>query len=231
MRSLRTVFGFIGAFAVIAFLLFTQASAFRDLGAIRGFFAGLINRGASYDELVRLRVENEALHAERAALLEAGIPPFSYDIHRVPVYSRYPYGTQGIITVAAGSEQGIREGMPVLMNPGALLGKVTRVRGTQSEVMTVWNPAWRSSVRFEKGDAKALVTGGETPQLSLIPKNKVPPVAARVVNDDPSFPYGLFLGTMGALTAAENEPWFSAPLEMPYDELDVREVLILVNFP
>lgn len=231
MRSLKSVFGLVSALAVIALVLAARAEAFSGLGTVRGFIASFMGRSFAYEELVRLRAENEALRAERSTLLEAGIPPFSYNLRRAPVHSRYPFGAQGLFTVAAGSEQGVQEGMPVLAAPGALIGKVTKVTRTQSEVITVWNSAWRSSARFERGEAKALIAGGATPQVTLIPRNQELAGGVRVLSDDPAFPYGLFLGATGELSEEEDSPWFSAPLTLPYAESDMREVLILVDFP
>jgi cell shape-determining protein MreC len=120
--------------------------------------------------------------------------------------------------------------MPVLAAPGTLLGKVTRVERTRSEVTTIFNASWRSSVRFEGTAARALLTGGEKPSLTLIPRGKEPVLHAKVVNVDPSFPYGLFLGTAGEIVEEEESPWRAAPLELTYQEFALAEVLIVVNF-
>lgn len=232
MRSLKTVIGAISALFLVVFFVVAQGLVSVRVQGVRAFFKSFADRAFSYGEFARVRTENEALRAERAILLEAGIPIFSSDLRKVPVYSRYPYGVQGLLTIAAGSEEGVAEGMPVLATPGTLLGKVTRVERTRSEVMTIFNPAWRSSVRFEAGNVKALLTGGETPLLTLIPRGKELTEHTRVVNVDPAFPYGLFLGTLGGMAEDdEDEPWRSAPLETSYQELDLREALVPVEVP
>lgn len=231
MRSLKALIGIALAAVIVAILIVSQASSFVGLDAVRSFLVSFFDRGFSYGELVALRTENEALRAERKTLLEAGIEPFSYDLRKAPIYSRYPYEAQGLFTIVGGSDEGFAEGMPVLAAPGTLLGKITHVERTQSEVMTVWNPAWRSSVRFEGAGDKSLLTGGSTPLLTLIPRGKEPNLRTHVVNVDPSFPYGLLLGTVGEETHADDEPWVSALLETPYRETDLAEVLVLVNFP
>lgn len=231
MRSFRALIGIAAAAAVVALLILSQSSSFSFLGGVRAWVTSFTDRAFSYGELARLRTENEALRAERETLLKAGIAPFSYDLRKAPVHSRYPYAAQGLITIAVGSDSGVKEGMPVLAAPGALIGKVMRVSRTQSEVMTIFNPAWRSSARFEGSDIKALIAGGETPLLTLIPKGKEPKEHARVVSIDPAFPYGLFLGTAGVKESGSVEPWVSVPLEISYRESDLREVLVLVNFP
>ncbi|MDP3975091.1 MAG: rod shape-determining protein MreC [Candidatus Jorgensenbacteria bacterium] len=229
MRSLKTVIGVISALLLVVFFVVAQGPVSERVQGVRAFFKSFTDRAFSYSELVRVRTENEALRAERAILLEVGIPIFSSDLRKVPIYSRYPYGVQGLLTIAAGSDEGISEGMTVLATPGTLLGKVTRVERTRSEVMTTFNPAWRSSVRFEGGNTKALLTGGETPLLTLIPRGKELAEHTRVVNVDPAFPYGLFVGTLGEMSNDEDEPWRSAPLETPYEESDLREALVPIN--
>lgn len=231
MRSLKTVIGAVAAMLLVVLFVAAQGSVIRGARSTRAFFESLIDRAFSYEEISLLRTEVEALRSERVTLLEAGIPPFSANLVKVPVHSRYPYGTEGLLMIAGGSDMGVKEGAPVLATPGTLLGRVTRVERARSEVMTVWNPAWRSSVRFEGSTAKALLEGGETPRLTLIPRAARPGEQTRVVNVDPAFPFGLFLGISGTITGSDAEPWYEAPLEMTYHESDLEEVLVLVNFP
>ena len=231
MRSLKTVVGAITALLLLALIVSVQGDTFRSAHDLRTFLASFTDRAFSYGELVRLRTEAEALRAERATLLEAGIPPFSAELMKVPIYSRYPYGTEGLLMIAGGSDTGVREGAPVLATPGTLLGKVTRVRRARSEIITIFNPAWRSSVRFEGSGTKALLEGGASPLLTLIPRAARPVPHTRVVNVDPAFPFGLFLGAAGGAEGSGVEPWYEAPLETPYRESDLAEVLVLVNFP
>lgn len=230
MRSLKTVIGAIGALLLAVLIIFSQSEVFKGVSGIRAVFSSFTDRAFSYGELARVRTEVEALRAERATLLEAGIPPFSADLQKVPVFSRYPYGAEGLLTIAAGANEGIKEGFPVLATPGTLLGKVTRVERTRSEVTTIFNPSWRSSVRFGASDTKALLEGGESPRLTLIPRGKELAEHTRVVNIDPAFPFGLFVGTSGALVDEAAEPWRAAPLQAPYQEADLGEVLVLMNF-
>ncbi len=230
MRSLKTVIGAFVALLLVVFAVWFQGDIFQGIRRAAISFAGLFAE-SSYEEVIRLRTEVEALRAERATLLEAGIPPFSEDLRRIPVYSRYPYGAEGILTIAGGENEGIRTGAPVLATPGTLLGKVTKVERSRSEVMTIWSPAWRSSVGFEGVGTKALLEGGESPLLTLIPRGKESSAGTRVVNVDPSFPYGLFLGALGEADEDNEDPWLTATLQVPYGESDLREVLVLVNFP
>ncbi|MFH0806765.1 MAG: rod shape-determining protein MreC [Candidatus Brennerbacteria bacterium] len=231
MRSLKTVIGAIAALVLGVLIIVMQGNMFEGVGDVRAFFASFTDRTFSYGELSRLRTEVEALRAERAVLIEAGIPPFSADLRKAPVYSRYPYGAEGLLTIALGAHDGIKEGFPVFATPGTLLGRVTRVEQTRSEVMTIFNPAWRSSVRFGTSDVKALLEGGESPRLTLIPRGKELAEHTRVVSVDPTFPFGLFIGTSGAVQEETAEPWRTAAFEAPYRESDLEEVLVLVNFP
>lgn len=231
MRSLKTVIGAIAALLLVVIVVAMQGNVFEGAGGVRAFLKSFTDRAFSYGELARLRTEVEALRTERAVLLEAGIPPFSADLKRFPVHSRYPYGAEGLLTIAGGVEEGVKEGAPVLATPGTLLGKVTRVERSQSEVMTIWNPAWRSSVGFESTGTKALLEGGESPLITLIPRGKEPAEHTRVMNVDPAFPFGLFLGVVGAMEEDRADPWREAPLEASYHESDLLEVLVLVNFP
>lgn len=231
MRSLKAIIGAAAALALAAVLVVGHGAIAEWAHRARAFVRSFADRAFSYGEMVRLRTENEALRAERAALLEAGIPPFSADLMKVPVYSRYPYGAGGALVIAAGSAQGLREGLPVLAAPGVLLGKITRVERTRSEVMTIFHRAWRSSVRAEGGNAHALLEGGETPRVSLIPEGEILSAGTRIVSVDGSFPFGLFIGAAARDAGEADGPWRAALLAAPYRESDLREVLVVTNFP
>lgn len=231
MRSLKTIVGTIGALMLVIAIVMAQERTFDGMSGVRAFFSSFIDRAFSYEELSLARTELAALRVERATLIEAGIPPFSADLRKIPVYSRYPYGVGGLLTIAGGSESGIKEGFPVFATPGTFLGKVTRVERARSEVMTIFNPAWRSSVRFGTSDTKALLEGGESPLLTLIPRGKEPAELTGVINIDPAFPFGIFMGMSGTVKGDGAEPWNMASLEVPYRESDLQEVLVLVNFP
>lgn len=230
MRSFGVMIGMGVALFLAALLLSLQGEVAQGIGGVRAFFGSLTNRSFSYDEFLRVRTELEGLRAERAVLLESGLSPFPLGAVKAPVYSRYPYSASGLLMVGVGSSEGVRVDAPVLAAPGVLLGRVSRVERARSEVTTIFHPSWRSSVRFEGSETKALLEGGQSPRLTLIPRGREPAEGTRVVSIDPGFPFGLFIGASGAPVDSE-EPWGTAPLLTTYREDDLREVLVVTNFP
>ncbi|MFH1162231.1 MAG: rod shape-determining protein MreC [Candidatus Jorgensenbacteria bacterium] len=232
MRSLRAILGIGAGVLVIVFLVVFRIEITSALGRFRAALSAAADPAFSYQAFQGLERENEEL---KARLVERALPgdnPHSLTSLTARVYSRYPVGSGGRLTVNAGSEDGIREGMPVLLSPGTLLGKVVGVRRTQSEVLTIWSPDWKSAVSVASGGPKALLQGGSEPRLELVSKDAHLTDGAGAVNISPEFPLDLLVGTVGApLADSPNNPWSSYRLVPPVGEAELDSVLVVLNFP
>ncbi|MBI5732870.1 hypothetical protein HY967_02855 [Candidatus Jorgensenbacteria bacterium] len=176
-----------------------------------------------------LMLENESLRREIAALKDrdGGIN----DYIKLKVYSRYPFNDRSSIVIDGGTDQGILVGAPVLIGDGVLLGKVKSVWQTQSEIMTIFDPDWKSSVVVGDGKTKALLRGGEQPRLEFIPRDNHLKEADSVFNISPELPLHRVIGSLGKIKDLSREVWLSANIEMPYHVEDVLEVTVIKNFP
>lgn len=175
-----------------------------------------------------LTLENERLRAECAAP-SLNSPASAEGVVEAAVHSRYPFNDRHRVTIARGSMDGVSVGMPVLAAPGVLLGVVVETRRRQSEVQTIFDPSWSSSVTV--GEVKAVLRGGASPWLDLIPESNRIVEGDRVRNIDPSFPYGLFLGEIGAVTRDSHNSWQRAVLRVGFKSEDLTRVLLMVEFP
>lgn len=214
MRSLRRII-----FSAAILLLVALFWSYR-------FEAAKFFRGGSETEFQSLRLENESLkfQLERLAGQATEATPGSV---RAEVYSSYPFNDQAKIVINKGSSDGLREGLPVLAAPDILFGIITKVEDGLSEVQTVFDPAWRSSVGISPANVKALLIGGPTPVLDFIAKDSLPAAGATVVNLSPEYPYGLLIGRVGEVGNRETEPWATASLQVPYNLNALNEVLVL----
>jgi cell shape-determining protein MreC len=147
------------------------------------------------------------------------------------LYSRYPFNDQGVVVIAAGSDDGVRLDMPVLAREGILLGRVSAVRRTQSEVETIFNPAWRSSVYIGTKNVKAVLHGGKTPTIEFVPKEAAIQKGESITNSSPNFPLGVFAGTILLAHAGDRDLWQSADIDPGYTLDDVQSALVVTDFP
>lgn len=150
---------------------------------------------------------------------------------RASVYSRYPFTNRGLVVIARGFKDGVQVGMPVLSSEGALIGIVRTVHNSQSEVQTIFDPEWRNSVAIGEKKVKAVMHGGNVPQLELIPKDEVIAIGSNVVNVSPELPFNVPIGTIGNVEFSNNDAWQRAIL-IPYViSNETEEVFIDTDFP
>ena len=114
-----------------------------------GFFGSV---GDLKKENERLEKENIRLAAETAKLLEVGkenkelrrsldlLPRDTYDLQSAEVIGRDISGVGNWLTIDQGAAQGIRKGMPAIVEAGVLVGKIEDVFPNSSRVMLLTNP-------------------------------------------------------------------------------------------
>lgn len=145
------------------------------------------------------------------------------------IYSTYPFNHRNLLTINAGSKDGVRIGMPVAANGTLLLGQVSEVWENKSLVQTIFDKDFSLPVRSGSLEADALLVGGQTPKLSLIEKNSVVNENDPVYSAGRNFPYRMAIGKIGFVTAAADNSLREASLVLPYQISDLREVVILTK--
>jgi len=232
MKSFRAALGIGAGVLLIAFLIIFRAPVAEAFFRLRAALSAAADPAFSYQTFQGLQRENAELKARLAAEARPRDNPRVFTSLTARVYSRYPVGSGGRLIVDAGSEDGVREGMPVLLSPGTLLGKVVAVKRTQSEVLTIWSSDWKSAVSIAPAGPKALLQGGSEPRLELVPKGAALAEGAHAANVSSEFPLGLLVGAVGApFAVSEGDLWSSYRLLPPADEAGIDSVLVVLNFP
>lgn len=147
-------------------------------------------------EAVSLRAQIEALRAE---LLHARLGIDRGKTQKelpAKIYSLYPFSDKSLVTVNVGKAQGVREGMPVVIERTLLLGRVRSVYEGTSTVQTVFDPKFQIPVRTGEEEADALYVGGLTPALRLIEAKSGVMSGDFVLSASADLPYGLVLGSV-----------------------------------
>lgn len=194
---------------------------------------GMADPAFSYAAFLSLRGQNEGLKAEVERLKEEAGHAVSKNLLEARVFSRFPANTRSSITVARGSEDGVKEGMPVFADAEKtlLVGRVARVAGSQSEVYTFFDSEWKSSVEVGSKKIKALLVGGNPAHIDLLPKDAVIAAGDPVINVSPDYPMGILMGLVGDIETQTNDIWQKAHLDSSVlpDALD--RVFIATEFP
>ncbi len=193
------------------------------------FFFTNLSKEFNYQECQSLARENELLKFELSKY--AGDSENETGGSRIAeVFSRYPFNNKERLIVNLGGRAGIETGFPVLSPDGYLLGVVSAVRNNQSEVQTIFDPEWKSSVASGGASTKAVMKGGQIPELELIPKESEIKEGDYIFNISPDFPYGKLIGKVRSVDENPEKTWYTASVEIPYDIDEITEVVILTGF-
>ncbi|MGC9603356.1 MAG: rod shape-determining protein MreC [Minisyncoccia bacterium] len=233
MKSFRLLILSVAFVAVVLVVFFSRTVIVHFFQNFRLAFSGAADSEFTYENYGNLKAQNEVLTQSFSGAENAN-PTVNADRYRAKeaqVFSDYPFNNYAAITIDIGSDDGIKVGMPVLSAPGVLLGKIKDVKRTESEVETIFDPAWRSAVAFGTNRAKALLTGGPAPYLDLIPKDASSTAGDAVMNLASNFPMNSLIGRILDWEAGENGVWAKAKVEPPISFEDLRKVLVIINFP
>lgn len=176
------------------------------------------------------RAEIDRLKTELAKFryLEARLLPQQKDGITAFVYSRYPFNVKNEFLIAAGEASGISEGQAVLAD-GVFIGRVEKVRGGSAVVQTIFDPRFRLAVRVGASGADALLVGGVSPRLTLIPKNAGINTGDAVYTASPEFPYGTPLGRVREMSLSSDELFMEATLEVAAGTSEVVSVFVITG--
>lgn len=145
------------------------------------------------------------------------------------VFSTYPFNHRNIITINAGSADGVRVGLAVTAEGNYLIGQVSEVSEHSSQVRTIFDKDWSLSVRVGQKEVNALLVNGQEPRLTMIEKQSELNEKDQVHSASRDFPYGLKVGAVGAIQDSGIVSFKQALLEVPYQIGDLREVAVLLN--
>jgi rod shape-determining protein MreC len=222
---MRRVFALI--VIVIAVVLFVGHYQFvvggKSLGtAAIGKIGGVVTSSNSNlnSEVTALQQENASL---RVQLFDQSL---TSPTNTVEVYSDYPLNSKQEILIAAGSNEGVKEGDVVTWGSNVLIGKVITVLGDSSIVSTVFDPSWQMAVRIGSSQIDGLLQGGVSPTVTLIPQNGQINVGDMVIAAASGFPYGMEVGVVENISDTPNSVFRQAALQTEVDISDLRNVTV-----
>jgi rod shape-determining protein MreC len=208
-------------YLLIALIIFLAGATY-----LTNFF---IKKERSFDEVLRLKQENQNLQAQ-IQKLEIGnwkleIPQEKF--LAVKVFSTYPFNVKNQITINAGEKQGIKKNMVTVLGQDILVGKVTEVFENYSVIQTIFDPNWQLPVRMGKEEVNGLFEGGNEPKVTMIEKEKEIKMDDVVYSASQEFPYGLKVGEVAKIKETAAGVFKEAVLKMPFNVGELREVNVI----
>jgi rod shape-determining protein MreC len=223
------------------------ASPFRDA---YGWFAGLIHaKSENADLRAKLdRVTNQVIQQQTAAAENAdlrrqldyiGSPKFPQDFKPVTteVIARPPTEFDQVITVAAGSSNGIRKDQAVVTADG-LVGKVSEVASHQARVTLLTDPSMKVSALDFQHNANGVVSHGDAPGTLTFDRVK----KSAVLKDGDSivtqgwkagplssiYPANIRIGYVAGASVSEVDLYWEAQVSPSVHFDSLRSVIVLV---
>jgi len=144
----------------------------------------------------------------------------------IKVYSTYPFNNTGEIVIAGGEDRGIEIGDVVVYAGDVFVGVVKNVMEHTSVVTTIFNPSWEISVRVGDREIDALLSGGNTPELSLVPQGELIEEGELVLTASQDFPYGLEIGSIERINEESDQVFREAIVKPSFQLRLLRNVAI-----
>lgn len=178
---------------------------------------------------VQLKKENAQLKAQLLATSLGYSLPEPKNFIDAKVFSVNPFNVKNRIFIDKGFSNGVERGAAVLFSDSVLLGYVSKVGETQSEVITVFDPEFSLPVRIGSQEIDGLLEGGVSPRVGLIDKHKEIHASDEVYATSSDFPYGLLVGFVRDVSSDSSNAFLQATVELPYALLDVRDVFVMLQ--
>ena len=215
-----------------------------------GFLASLINSGSNWQENENLKKENQNLLVKVAYLesinnaneaqtnISLACENKNFNLLMAGIMG---FDEQGIVSIDKGSENGIKENMPVINQQNVLFGKVVEVNKNFSKVMLISSK--NSAVNVEISNfneenpapVQALLkgNGGAEVYLDLIPINEEIKEGDTLVTSslEKVFPKNLLVGTILKIQKNDQKPFQQAEVNPFFDIKSADYLFVITNYP
>jgi len=230
MKTTRILVQILLLITLVVALLSFQNELGSFIVGLRNIVFSTFGPSCDTQNMQRIEAENKSLKKQVNLLsLKVGAKSGNGELI-ANVYSSYPFSDKVRIIVDKGSVDGVNTGMPVMVDKNIVIGKVVSVRKTQSEVQTIFDSEWKTSVIIGTS-TKAVLKGGNTPEIQFISKDAHIYPFDEVLNIAPEFPMHSLIGSIKSVKEDEKKLWQIAALEIPIPFDAINSVTILTKFP
>lgn len=184
----------------------------------------LIERLVDFNEM---KVENELMKKQ---LGNEEIKEYTFEM--ADIIGRNPQNDQLFLLLNKGSEEGIKAGMPVVINGNCLVGKIIEVNSKFSKLLMLNDRSSKVSAITMDGRVSGVIEGGNGYYLSLgmVSQNSELQEEEAVITSgmDMQFPKGLAIGTIKEIKKFDNQI-FQQAMIVPFFEINELEKLFIIT--
>jgi len=215
-------------------------------GGFQGFFHFLGSIGDLKNENQKLMEENRELLAENARLKDVGkenetlrkelglIPKSRYELEASFVIAQDPQGLGNYFIIDKGENKGIKEGMPVIVSSGILVGKITEVYRSSAKVLLLTDQSSSINAEVTDSGARGIIKGiyGLGVMMDMISQAEVIKEGDEVITSGLSneTPRGLYVGKVGQVGQSGDKLFQQADIILPVDLSALRVVFTIKKF-
>lgn len=215
-------------------------------GGTDGFFRFLGSIGDLKKENEKLILENKELLAKNALFKDTEkenetlrkeleiAPRNSYDLEAAFIIAQDPQGLGSYIIIDKGTNEGIREGMPVIVSKGILVGKVSEVYPENSRIILITDKNSAINGEIQDSDARGIIKGeyGLGIAMDMISQTKVINSGDTIITSGlgGEMPRGLFIGKIGDVRQSGDRLFQQAVIISPVNFPSLRIVFVVKNF-
>ncbi len=228
--------------AIFAFLIVFLAVAVFASGFFieKKFSSGKFNflaslGGNNFEETQSLKNENEILRAQiqkSQIFCSENNNSFASAVVlknlSARIFSSYPFNIKNVLTINAGSREGVKNSMTAVQGQNIFLGQVTEVFENYSTVRTVFDPDWQLAVKIGNDKINGLFKGGNAPKITLI--EKPVKIGDPVFTAGPGAPLDLKIGEIAEIREGAGGVFKEAIIKIPYNINQLETVNLLFNY-
>ena len=215
-------------------------------GGIEGFFHFLGSIGDLKQENEKLVRESSELLAKNALLKDVEeenktlrkelelAPRNSYDLEAAFSIAQDPQGFGNYIFIDKGGDNGLREGMPVIVSNGILVGKISEVSPKSARVVLITDQASAINGEIEDSNARGIIKGeyGLGLTMDMISQTEVVNSGDTVITSGlgGELPRGLYIGKISDVHQSGDRLFQQASVISPIDFQSLRVVFVIKKF-
>ncbi len=201
--------------------------------------------GQLKEENRKLHSENELLLVQRAMLNDMKnenddlrnqlnlLPRNQFNLLSANVVGQDPNGMGNWIEIDKGSEDGLKEGMPVIVSKGILVGRLSELAPKNSKVVLLTNPKSVVNVSTTQTGAKGVAKGeyGLSIIFDMILQTDSIQGGNEVVTSGigGGMPRGLYVGTVQNVHASDDNLFQQATIMSPIQTSKLQFVFVLLG--
>lgn len=195
----------------------------------------------------RLQQENGELMSENAALREFSkenavlrrelglLPRTTYDLAGAEVIGRGTAFGESLLVVDRGFRHGLKKNMPVIVDKGVLIGRVSEVFPFSSTILLLTHPSSAVNGETTTSGAKGIIKGehGLGLLFDVVLQSDTLAIGDSIMTSglDVGIPRGLLVGTLQEPGLTPDRLYQRASLVSPVQFEDLRYVFVIKNIP